>query len=274
MATKDEFTVVGYGHVTTDRQTGEARGPWQMDHVGNLRAVIVGATGGVGSAVARELTGDNVSLTLVARSAEPLVELAAELRNSGAEVQVVATDLRDDEELEAAASEIRTSSGGLDLLVHAAGVFARERIEDGSLETLDELFRVNFRARFLLTRELLPLLEERGGMVAFVNSTAAFRAGAELSVYAASMRANRALADSLRDEVNPAGVRVLTIYLGRTATGMQEKVHALEGRRYEPERFIQPSTVAQTLVFALSMPRDAEMTEMTLRPMQKPRSRS
>ena len=58
--------------------------------------------------------------------------------------------------------------------------------------------------------------------------------------YSASKHALRAVADGLRDEVNKKGVRVMTVFPGRTATPMQEEVHRYEGRDYDPERFLQP----------------------------------
>lgn len=236
----------------------------------DLRAVVTGATGGVGTAVARELAGEGVSLALCGRRSEALAELAEELRGGGAQVRTISADLRSDGELEDAASAIRETGDELDLLVHAAGVFARGRVADLPLATFDELFRVNHRARFYLTRELLPLLKESRGQVVFVNSSLGLRGGAGVGAYAGTMHANRALADSVRDEVNEQGVRVLTVYLGRTATEMQEEVHALEGRPYDPDRLIRPETVARTILHAATLPRDAEITDLTLRPMRTP----
>jgi NADP-dependent 3-hydroxy acid dehydrogenase YdfG len=86
--------------------------------------------------------------------------------------------------------------------------------------------------------------------------------------YAASKHALRALADGLRDEVNKKGVRVITVFPGRTATPMQEAVHRYEGRPYDAERFLQPEDVAAAAVNALALPRTAEVTDLHIRPMR------
>jgi short-subunit dehydrogenase len=87
--------------------------------------------------------------------------------------------------------------------------------------------------------------------------------------YAATKHALKAIADCLREEVNPKGVRVLTVYLGRTATAMQEAVHRQEGRVYRPETLLQPEDVATMVVQALMLPYTAEVTDISIRPMVK-----
>ncbi len=88
--------------------------------------------------------------------------------------------------------------------------------------------------------------------------------------YAATKHALRAMTDSLRDEVNPDGVRVLSVFLGRTASPMQAAIHQVEGRAYDPDRLVQPQDVAAMVISALSLPRTAEVTDISIRPMQKP----
>jgi NADP-dependent 3-hydroxy acid dehydrogenase YdfG len=77
------------------------------------------------------------------------------------------------------------------------------------------------------------------------------------------------MSDTLRDEVNGDGIRVLTVYPGRTATPRQERIFAMEGRAYTPERLLQPQDIAAMIVASLKLPRTAEVTNLTIRPMQK-----
>jgi short-subunit dehydrogenase len=102
--------------------------------------------------------------------------------------------------------------------------------------------------------------------VVFVNSGAGLSANAEWAAYAASKHGLKALADALRQEEHGNGVRVTTVYPGRTATPMQEKVHRQEGRPYDPSRWIDPESVATAALTALDLPRDAEITDLTVRP--------
>jgi NADP-dependent 3-hydroxy acid dehydrogenase YdfG len=102
--------------------------------------------------------------------------------------------------------------------------------------------------------------------VVFVNSGAGLHAHAGWSAYAASKHGLKALADALRAEEAEHGVKVTSIYPGRTATPMQERVHQQEGREYDASRFIAPESVAETILLALDLPDDAHLTELTVRP--------
>jgi len=77
------------------------------------------------------------------------------------------------------------------------------------------------------------------------------------------------VADSLRDEVNPDGVRVISLYPGRTASPMQQRLHQAEVRPWQPDRLAQPADMAHAVVQALLLPRTAEITEIAIRPMLK-----
>ena len=114
------------------------------------------------------------------------------------------------------------------------------------------------------------MLKLRCGQVVFVNSSAGLTARAGVGQYAATKHALRAVADSFREEVNADGLRVLSVFLGRTATPMQEAVHKMEGKAYYPERLMQAEDVAAVVVNALSLPRTAEVTDIYARPMKKP----
>jgi NADP-dependent 3-hydroxy acid dehydrogenase YdfG len=79
----------------------------------------------------------------------------------------------------------------------------------------------------------------------------------------------RSIADSLRDEVNALGIRVLSVYLGRTATPRIAKLFETEGRAYQPDLLMQPEDMAERVTHSLCLPRTAEVTDISIRPMQK-----
>ncbi len=112
-------------------------------------------------------------------------------------------------------------------------------------------------------------MNTRRGQIVFVNSSAGLVARANVGQYAASKHALKAVTDSLREEVNGRGLRVLSLYLGRTATPMQAAVHKMEKRNYRPERYLQPEDVAAMVLCALQLPRSAEVTDISMRPMLK-----
>jgi NADP-dependent 3-hydroxy acid dehydrogenase YdfG len=144
-------------------------------------------------------------------------------------------------------------------------------LEAARIEDLDVQYSVNVRAPYMLTQHLLPLLTAAQGQIVFVNSTVGLMAKRpEVGQYGATKHALRAVADSLREEVNANGIRVLSVYLGRTATPLQETIHRLEGREYHPEALLQPDDVAAVVLQALFLPPTAEVTDISIRPMRKP----
>jgi NADP-dependent 3-hydroxy acid dehydrogenase YdfG len=110
-------------------------------------------------------------------------------------------------------------------------------------------------------------LRAREGQIVFINSTVGLTARANVSQFAATQHALKAIADSLREEMNPRGVRVVSVYAGRTATPRQARIHAVEGKPYPPERLMQPEDVASVVLNALALPRSAEVTDVRVRPM-------
>ena len=158
----------------------------------------------------------------------------------------------------------------IDILVHCAGVYAMGKLEAAPVTELDLQYRTNVRAPYLLTQALLPLLRRRQGQVVFINSLVVLTAGGQVGQYAATKHALTALANSLREEVNAEGLRVLSVYIGSTASPMQAMVHAMKGKAYHPEYMLQPSDVAAVVLNALCLPRTAEVTDISIRPMRKP----
>ena len=137
------------------------------------------------------------------------------------------------------------------------------------MQQLDALYQINVRATFLLTQVLLPLLKSRQGQIVFMNSSQGLQARVNTGLYAATQHALKAIGDSLRQEINAEGVRVLTIYPGRTATPRMQAIYQREGRPYRPELLLQPEDIANFVLHALQMPRTAEITNLEIRPLLK-----
>ncbi|HET7750011.1 MAG TPA: SDR family NAD(P)-dependent oxidoreductase [Terriglobales bacterium] len=231
-------------------------------------AILTGASGGVGQTLASALAQQQAALALIGRNQRNLEDVAAKL-SPATTVKSYRADLACEQQIEAAAAAVIRDFPTADILIHAAGITTLGSVESSSKEDLDSNYHVNVRAPYLLTRALLPRLKQSKGQIVFLNSTAGLQARAELTQYAASKHALKALADGLRDEVNASGVRVLSLFLGRTATPMQAWTCKQEGREYHPELLIQPEDVASVVINALLLPRTAEVTEIRMRPLAK-----
>jgi NAD(P)-dependent dehydrogenase (short-subunit alcohol dehydrogenase family) len=219
--------------------------------------LVTGAGSGIGLVLAERLLERGDELVLLARSPARAHELREDLPGA----TVLVADLADP-----ASVEDLELPDELDSVVHAAGVVDLGPVAELSLRSWVEQLTVNLVAPAVLTRAALPALRRRGGTVVFVNSGSGLTAHAEWSAYAASKHGLRALADSLRAEEADHGVRVSTVYPGRTATPMQEKVHRQEGRDYDAGQWIRPESVADTILHVLDLPRDATVPDVTVRP--------
>jgi len=229
---------------------------------GPRRALVTGASSGIGAACAAALAAAGWSLLLQGRDGERTEAVAQRARALGAEAEPCLADLAVDDDVARLAAANR--SRPLHALVHAAGLIRLGRVADAGTAVLDAHYALNVRAPYALTRALLPDLRAAGGHVVFVNSGAGRQAKARWSAYAASKFALRALADALREEED--ALRVTTVYPGRTATPMQQAVRAAEGAAYEPEAFVQPEAVAAQVVALLDLPRPSLVSELIIRP--------
>ncbi len=223
--------------------------------------VITGAGSGIGAAVARRLHARGDEIWLHARDAGRAKELAAEFPGA----RTLVGDLADPDRLSWAFSH-QTLPERVDSLIHSAGVIELGRIGELTPKSWHHQLNVNLIAPAELTRHLLPQLRTARGQVVFVNSGSGLRAFGDWGAYAASKHGLKALADSLRHEEHGNGVRVTSVYPGRTASPMQAKVHQQEGREYDPAEWIDPESVATTVVMSLDLPRDAEVNDLTVRP--------
>lgn len=227
-------------------------------------AVITGATRGIGKAIALELARSGATLCLLGRDQSALQSVAA--ATSPASARIFPADLSNDDSLAQVSAQLNQLET-IDVLIHNAGLVEPGAFQSASVATLDALYRVNLRLPFALTQALLPKLLTNKGQIAFINSTFGLIARANFSQYVATKFALKGLADSLRDEVHTAGVRVITVYPGGTATDMQVAIHAYHRRDYQPETLMQPEDVAQAVVSTLKTPRTAEITDLQIHPM-------
>lgn len=232
-------------------------------------AVITGGGTGVGSAVALALAMAGAKIHLIGRRLEVLESIAAKARSLGSEATCYSADLASSSGQLELAQQLRRDLPHIDILIQNAGVHFTGSIEHASLADFDTQYQTNVRAPYVLTQTLLPMLKERRGQVVFVNSSSGIAAKPMTAQYDSTKHALKAIADSLRGEVNPHGVRVLSVYLGRTASEMQEKIFRMEGRPYRPDLLLQPEDVASVVLNALSLPRTAEVTDIHIRPMTK-----
>ncbi len=217
-------------------------------------ALITGASRGIGAAVAAALA-DTHDLLLGGRDEAALAATAAGL----AAARPWPVELTDYAAVRAAVAGIDR----LDVLVHSAGISRLGAVADVDPADWRESYEVNVVAVAELTRLLLPALRAAAGHVVVVNSGSGLNANPKWGPYAASKFALRAFTDVLRQE-EPT-LRVTAIHPGRTATDMQRLVRDFEGGDYEPDRYMNPASVAGLIKSAIDTPPDAHVHQVIIR---------
>jgi short-subunit dehydrogenase len=172
-------------------------------------ALLTGATGGLGRAIAAALAGRGAKLILSGRKAEALEELAAELPGEGH--RVLPADLAE----AGAAEKLAAEAGVVDVLVANAGLPGTGRLPDYSVEQLTGTLRVNLEAPILLARALEPAMLERGsGHMVFISSLSGKAPSPLSSVYNATKFGLRGFALGLRADLDPQGIGVSIVSPG------------------------------------------------------------
>ena len=223
-----------------------------MRDISGTVAAITGASAGIGAASARALAAEGVSLVLGARRTDRLEQLASELGDS---VAIVEMDVRKPEDSSRLISEAHERYGRLDALVANAGIGAYGGIMDLSDEQLTEMMDTNIAGTVWPIRAAVPGFIEAGeGDIVIVASVAGLRGAADEAVYAATKFAQVGLAGALDRELREHGIRVTTLSPGGTATEFAM------GAGRTPDMpgladMMRPEDIASAVVTVLKQPR-------------------
>jgi NADP-dependent 3-hydroxy acid dehydrogenase YdfG len=235
-------------------------------------ALVTGASSGIGRAAAVALAAAGAQVALVARRADRLLDLAAEIEAAGGKALARPADVTDSRDAAQAVEDTVGHFGGLDILVNAAGMTQTGKVENADLADWRYVFELNFWAAFYTSRAAIPALKAGGGDIVNISSTAGRRAvGATFGPYAASKFALTAFNESLRAEVTLAGIRVCIIEPGATATEIHEhikdeKVREFTRNHVEKDGAMQPEDVAAAIVFAVGLPPRVNISQLVIRP--------
>ncbi|MDH3452956.1 MAG: SDR family oxidoreductase [Gammaproteobacteria bacterium] len=180
----------------------------------NKVAVITGGTSGIGLASAKRFAEEGARVVICGRSADNAAKIAASL---GAGHVGIGCDVSDVGAIQRMADEVAAACGGIDILFANAGVAFYRPLAEWTEADFDRLFSINARGQFFTVQRFAPLMRS-GGVVILTGSIAPLVGQPTMAVYAASKAVSPALAKNLSADLLPAGVRVLCLTPGPTAT--------------------------------------------------------
>jgi len=186
--------------------------------------LLTGASSGIGYSLAKSLPKENCSLALISRRKKTLDELASGLKTSGIKVLTYSCDVGNSAEVKRTYEQVKNDFGNIDIAILNAGTSHRAGIEDYSIEIAKEIFDVNVFGIINFVGTLLDdFLQRKRGMIVGVSSLAEARGFPGSGFYNASKSAATLLLESLRIELKPHGIKVITVKPGFVRTPMTDK---------------------------------------------------
>lgn len=229
-------------------------------------AIITGGNRGIGKGIAKGFAAEGASLTIAARDAALLTQTAEELRNRGAKVLAVPTDVTDEEQIIALFEKAMNEYNRLDILVNNAGAFDGGPIDELSTEAWDKVIGVNLRAPFLCSREAMRIMKAQGegGRIINVGSISAHRVRPNSAPYSSSKFGIWGLTQVTALEGRPHGITASCLQPGNTF------VERVQNRPQPPsEPMMDVDDLAQAAVLMATLPPNMNMLEATVLPVEQ-----
>ena len=227
-------------------------------------AVVVGVGPGLGASLARRFASE-YAVAIVARRADYLRSLAAEIRNAGGVALEVIADAGNREQVGAAFKLIRERLGEPDALLYNAAAGPFGNLNDVAVEQFDNSIRINAVGAFLCCKECVPAMVARGrGTILFTGATAGIKAGARSVAFGPGNFAKRGLAQSLARDLGPRGIHVAWINVDGAIDVPNRKIPEL-GK----DDMLSPDAIAETYWHLAHQDRSAWTMELEVRPFKE-----
>tara|TARA_B100001079_G_scaffold129582_1_gene111185 strand:+ start:42 stop:791 length:750 start_codon:yes stop_codon:yes gene_type:complete len=234
-----------------------------LKKISGKKALIVGASGGMGSAVASMLAKNGVHCALVGRNKQKIEDIFSVCSSSGNPCFTFSCDISNSSEIKKCCEEAINSLGGLNYLIHCAGNYNKASADECDLEVWDDILDANLRSTYHFARHLLPQINKiSGGAVIRINSRDAPHKG--IGIQTAQKRAIDGYMQVLFEDVREYGTKVCTINPGFVNTSM------VNPERLNPELMMQPDDISQVVQFILNTSTTACPTEITIQPQRSP----
>jgi NADP-dependent 3-hydroxy acid dehydrogenase YdfG len=228
-------------------------------------ALITGASRGIGLAIARSLAGLGAKVALCARDPKRLEAAAIGLKQTGASIVAIPTDIRSANEMESLVRKTEQSLGPIEILVNNAGIGYFAPVQEASEANWDAVLDTNLKAVFLLSKAVAPgMTQRRRGHIINIGSLSGKSAFAGGAIYCASKWGLLGLTQCMAEDLRPYGVRVSAVLPGSVATDFSPHT----GK--DTSKMLQPEDVAHAVQTIVTQAPQSFISEVLIRPAQKP----
>jgi short-subunit dehydrogenase len=229
------------------------------------RALITGASSGIGKAIALAFADVGIHLALISRSTEPLEAVARQARQRGVEAKAFALDLSKVDQVHAEIATISEAFGPFDILVNNAGMGHTEPLANTSLADWQRVIDLNLTGVFECIKGVLPgMREQGGGTIVNIVSIGGKQVFPNWGAYCASKFGLMALSQTLAAEERPHGIRVTAICPGAVNTSLWDTPTV--NADFDRGAMLSPETVARSVLHAVDLPPEATLDELILMP--------
>ena len=228
-------------------------------------ALIVGGSGGIGSAIARELSSKGARVVLAGRNKSKAEEVAKEINENGGDAYAIDVDVTAAESVKNMAQQISDNLGEIDILVNAFGQGLIQPFKEINPADAKEIIDVNVYGTFVVTQTILSHMNtQESGHVIMLPGTMGKYVMKNSSVYAASKFAIQGMTKALVEELKRDNVRFSLFYLGGVNTPFWDDERV--SMRVKKEAMLSPDEVARTVVSAISIPGIGVVNEVVMQP--------
>ncbi|MBS1771983.1 MAG: SDR family NAD(P)-dependent oxidoreductase [Bacteroidetes bacterium] len=236
----------------------------------NKMVLVSGATSGFGKEIAKIFAKNGYDVCITGRRKERLQELKIELEAAyKAKVIMLQFDVRNRQEVITAIDGLKKQINAVDILVNNAGLAAGlSTIDEGDMDDWDVMIDTNVKGLLYVTKQVLPLMKEKGGHIFNIGSTASKLVYKNGNVYCATKFAVDALSQSMRIDLLPYGIKVTAVHPGMAETefslvrfkGDAERASAVY-RGFEP---LHPEDIADTVYYCATLPKHVCINDLTM----------
>lgn len=227
--------------------------------------LIVGGSGGIGTATARIFAKGGAKVVLAARNQEKAEKIAKEINDNGGEAYVIGVEVTDLASVSTMVREVQEDLGSIDVLVNAFGSAILQPLLDIKPEDARQMLETNIFGTFLVTQTVVRHMatEKKGRVIMFPGTMGKF-VMKNSSVYAASKFAVTGFTKALIEEHKRSGIKFTLMHLGGVDTPMWDDPKV--GMRVQKEKMLTPEEVGKAVYYAANQPEESVLNEITIQP--------